>query len=66
MAYSTHTADGKTRVSVEDAVISAGDLDIGNVDVEFAGVSARATTAIADNDTGAPGANEVLVNAFYK
>lgn len=25
-----------------------------------------ATTAIADNDTGAPGANEVIANIFYK
>lgn len=25
-----------------------------------------ATTGVADSDTGAPGANEVLVNVFYK
>lgn len=29
-------------------------------------ITAAATTAIADNDTGAPGANEVIVNVFYK
>ena len=29
-------------------------------------MSAAATTGIADNDTGAPGANDVLVNVFYK
>lgn len=29
-------------------------------------ISAAATTAQADNDTGAPGANEVTVNVFYK
>ena len=29
-------------------------------------ISAAATTGIADNDTGAPGANEVILNAFYK
>lgn len=29
-------------------------------------ISAAATTGIADNDTGAPGANDVLVNVFYK
>lgn len=29
-------------------------------------ISAAATTGIADNDTGAPGANEVLINVFYK
>jgi hypothetical protein len=29
-------------------------------------ICAAATTGIADNDTGAPGANEVLINVFYK
>lgn len=29
-------------------------------------ISAAATTGIADADTGAPGANEVLINVFYK
>lgn len=29
-------------------------------------ICAAATTAIADNDTGAPGANEVVINAAYK
>jgi hypothetical protein len=29
-------------------------------------ISVAATTGIADNDTGAPGANEVLVNIFYR
>ena len=28
-------------------------------------ISVAATTGVADNDTGAPGANEVVVNAFY-
>lgn len=28
------------------------------------GLSLRATTGIADNDTGAPGTNEVIVNLF--
>lgn len=31
-----------------------------------AGISLRASTGVADNDTGAPGANEVVVNALYK
>lgn len=30
-----------------------------------AGISARATTGAADNNTGAPAANEVIVNIFY-
>lgn len=29
-------------------------------------ITVAATTGIADNDTGAPGANEVVVNIFYK
>lgn len=29
-------------------------------------ITAAATTGIADNDTGAPGANEVSINVFYK
>lgn len=29
-------------------------------------ISAAATTGVADNDTGAPGANEILFMAFYK
>lgn len=30
-----------------------------------AGISLRATTGVADADTGAPGANEVVVNLLY-
>jgi hypothetical protein len=30
-----------------------------------AGISVRATTGVAANDTGAPGSNEVVVNIFY-
>ena len=29
-------------------------------------ICAAATTGVADNDTGAPGANEVIINIFYK
>jgi len=31
-----------------------------------AGIGLRATTAVADADTGAPGANDVVVNLWYK
>lgn len=35
--------------------------------IEFtAGIGLGATTGVADNDTGAPGANDVIVNLFYK
>ena len=30
------------------------------------GICVAATTGVLDNDTGAPGANEVIVNVFYK
>ncbi len=30
-----------------------------------AGISLRATTGVADNDTGAPTTNDVIVNVFY-
>jgi hypothetical protein len=29
-------------------------------------ITVAATTGVLDNDTGAPGANEVIVNIFYK
>lgn len=31
-----------------------------------AGIGLRATTGVADNDAGAPGANEIVINLFYK
>jgi hypothetical protein len=35
--------------------------------IEFGtAITVAATTAVADNDTGAPGANEVVINLFYK
>jgi hypothetical protein len=35
--------------------------------VDFtSGIAVRATTGVADNDTGAPAANDVIVNIFYK
>lgn len=30
------------------------------------GITVAATTGLADNDTGAPGANEVIVNLFFR
>jgi hypothetical protein len=38
-----------------------------SVGVSFStAISVAATTAAADNDTGAPGANEIVINVFYK
>jgi hypothetical protein len=41
-------------------------IDFGDAGVLFsAGIGLRATTALADADTGAPAANDVVVNASY-
>lgn len=45
----------------------SGALNNGGMGIGFAtAITVAATTGIADNDTGAPGANEVIVNIFYK
>ena len=45
----------------------AGVFANGGMGVAFAtGICLGACTGIADNDTGAPGTNDVLVNVFYK
>jgi hypothetical protein len=47
------------------ASILGGGIQVNLTHAELAfpdGLSLRATTGIADNDTGAPGANEVVVN----
>lgn len=39
----------------------------GSMGIEFnTAITVAATTGVADNDTGAPGANEVIINLFYK
>lgn len=45
----------------------SGNFGPGGMGVTFAtGICVGAVTGVADNDTGAPGANEVLVNIFFK
>lgn len=45
----------------------SGAFNTGAVGVAFAtAITVAATTAVADNDTGAPAANDVIVNIFYK
>ena len=40
---------------------------LGGVGINFdTAICVAATTGVADNDTGAPGANEVIINVFYK
>jgi hypothetical protein len=45
----------------------AGVFNVGGLGIEFTtGISVGASTGIADADTGAPAANDVLVNIFFK
>lgn len=45
----------------------SGNFGPGGVGIQFAtGICVGAVTGVADNDTGAPGGNEVIVNVFYK
>lgn len=45
----------------------SGNFGPGGMGVTFAtGICVGAVTGVADNDTGAPGGNEVLVNIFFK
>ena len=45
----------------------SGSFNVGGLGIGFAtAISVAATTAAADNDTGAPSAGDVLVNVFYK
>jgi hypothetical protein len=44
-----------------------GNFGPGGMGITFAtGICVGAVTGVADNDTGAPGANEVVLNVFYK
>ena len=67
--YNKATAPTQSDTPVMTIPIPAG----GAANVEFsngiafaAGISYRASTAVADNDTGAPTANDVVVNLLYK
>jgi hypothetical protein len=40
-------------------------LSVSGIDFT-AGIGLRCTTGVADNDTGAPSANDVIVNLFYR
>jgi hypothetical protein len=45
----------------------SGNFNIGGLGLQFStGLCIAATTGIADADTGAPAANDCIVNAFYK
>jgi hypothetical protein len=45
----------------------SGMLQAGGMGINFStAITVAATTGVADNDTGAPAANDVIVNIFYK
>ena len=45
----------------------SGAFNVGGLGIAFStAICIAATTGVADNDTGAPGANECLVNVFFK
>jgi len=45
----------------------SGSFNVGGLGIGFAtAISVAATTAAADNDTGAPAAGDCIVNVFYK
>jgi len=55
------------KMTVALAATSQRDFPIDDDGVEFLlGIGIGATTGIADADTGAPTANDVVVNVFYK
>lgn len=67
--YNKATAPSESDTPVFTFSLPQGGSNIflGDPGVSFAtGIGVRATTAIADNDTGAPGSNEVVVNLSYK
>lgn len=45
----------------------SGNFGPGGMGIQFdTAISVAATTGVADNDTGAPAANDVIINVFYK
>lgn len=69
--YNAAVADVTVGTTVPDLTIPVPPLGMANISIpqglEFTvAISIAATTGIADNDTGAPGANEVVVTTWYK
>jgi hypothetical protein len=66
--YDKATAPTEADTPVLSIKLAASGVDESSSTVGIAfqnGIAARATTALADNDTGAPTANDVLVNVLY-
>lgn len=63
----TAASESDTPVFTFSLPQGGSNIFLGTAGVSFAtGIGVRATTGIADNDTGAPGSNEVVVNLSYK
>ena len=67
--YDKATAPASTDTPVLTFVALASqshEVSITDIGAQFvSGIGVRATTGIADNDTGAPATNDVVLNAFY-
>jgi hypothetical protein len=55
------------KLTIEIPIASASIMSPGGSAIQFnLGIGIRATTGIADNDTGAPTANDVVANLFFR
>lgn len=60
------TSSDTPKITIYIPASGAANL-LGNSGIDFQlGISIRATTGVADNDTGAPSANNVIANIFYQ
>ncbi len=42
-------------------------VNLGDIEIPFSnGIGVRATTGVADNDTGAPSANDIIAHVLYR
>lgn len=67
-ATAANTTVGTTTpvMTIHMPATTARELDFGPYGLRFdTAITVAATTGIADNDTGAPGANEVIINIGY-
>jgi hypothetical protein len=69
--YDATTANVTVGTTVPVLTFGVGTLDQGVVEFSrgipfFTAITIAATTGVADNDTGAPGANDVIVTSLYE
>ena len=64
LAYTSNIASGIPGNSSDDI---SGNFGPGGVGIGFStAICVAATTGVADADTGAPAANDIIINVFYK